>query len=76
MRYEREMGEMNERQTDRHMTHWKQLCSQGVQLTKLLRGFCDSATHSSSTICNDSVGPWSVVARASWRKKENKRRHK
>ena len=49
---------------DRQMTHWKQHQSQGVQSTKRLRGFCDSATHSSSTICNDSVGPWkNVVAR-------------
>ena len=46
------------------MTHWKQLHSQGVQSTKPLRSFCNSATHSRSTTCNDSVGPWmNVVAR-------------
>ena len=36
-------------------------------------GFCDSVTHSSSTICNDSVGPWrSVVARSSQLEKKRK----
>ena len=54
------------RRIDRQMTHWKQHQSQGVQSTKQLRGFCDSATLSTSKICNDSVGPWrNVVARRS-----------